>query len=219
MKRLGLIGIGPEAINTIEAAAPMLLMRLSEKYGAVAVQRVPTECGLKHSLEPKHYIASRLVVARDAASFQRLMFHTTTDALRSQVQALILKGLQRQYNALQEAFGDAFGPPMSEDDWTYQDIKILGVGPLQSTQLKPGGSIYSVIDAAFSAHFELQGQWNVGRLVNPGLGHAWYAALPPDFDSWEDYLANGRGRQNREIEHRERALASASRYATKKGAR
>ncbi|WP_273456999.1 hypothetical protein [Nevskia ramosa] len=212
-------GIGPLGIEDVVDAMPIIANALMARHGEVGIRRIESECSLVHSAEPSFYIASNLVLARDARAFQKVALDMTDADRIALAERIVSRSIRRQYDYLVETYGDAFGDELNDFDWKHFSIKPLAVGPLVPRRTSHGGVVYTVADFAFQAHFNIKGAWGAGHAVNPGLGQIWFAQLPSVCENWRDYLHNSRGDRPSEESVRDRAQVARTAFAGKRPVR
>ena len=212
-------GIGPLGAADVIEAAPIIANTLMKQHGEVGIRRIESECSLDHSPEPAFYIASNLVLARDARAFQKIALDMSEADRMGLAQTIVTRSVRRQYDYLVDTYGDDFGDALDDFDWQHLSIKPLAVGPLVPRRTRHGGTVYTVADFAFQSHFRIKGAWAAGHGVNPGLGQIWFAQLPSVCESWRDYLQNGRGDRPSAESVRERAELARTAFADKRSIR
>ena len=219
-RMIRLIGLGPLGIADVDEAVWPIHAALSKRFGAVSVTRRDSKCALSFAEKVSVFVAANMVVASKPKAFERLVLESDEAARRDLALTALKSGLRKQYDALIESYGDAFGDPMQDLDWQMLGIKVLGVGPLRMVR---GGAYgdrvfhYTTCDIAFSASMALAGQWNAGLVTSPGYGNTWYCQLPPQCASWQEYLQERRGRADDMAKLIEVAHRSRQRRALPKG--
>lgn len=191
-----LIGLGEVGISEVMTATPTIVTALMEAYpGVVGLRRKGTDVSLRFSPQRRVYLASRMVMVEGISRLARYLLDLNDAQRREYARKRIVAGLLKQYDALQGLEGSAFGAELDEFDWEQFDLKIEAIGPFLPVKSRKGDKAryHNLNTIAFSANFELQGQWNVGGMHAHGFGNVWYARLPPMFASWQEYLDNGRG--------------------------